>query len=195
MIFKGTDRFTGEALSQEVQAAGGQWNAYTSFDRTVYYIDGPAKSLDLFLSALIEMVFRPSFPEEEYEKEKDVIRREIAMGLDDPDSHIIPSSSSQEDLTQRRPAKSSPVSLIKASARLLPSPSSAPASLVKSALAAPSGPSQFPPRISASLGRSPGSLMPMPPRWISFPSSSEAVKPPRLAVPPTSPLIGIARET
>ena len=86
MVFKGTDRFTGEALSQEVQAAGGQWNAYTSFDRTVYYIDGPAKSLDLFLSALLEMVFRPSFPEDEYEKEKDVIRREIAMGLDDPDS-------------------------------------------------------------------------------------------------------------
>ncbi|MEN8784819.1 MAG: pitrilysin family protein [Akkermansiaceae bacterium] len=86
MVFKGTDRFSGEALSQEVQAAGGQWNAYTSFDRTVYYIDGPAKSLDLFLSALIEMVFRPTFPEDEYEKEKDVIRREIAMGLDDPDS-------------------------------------------------------------------------------------------------------------
>ena len=86
MVFKGTDRFSGEALSQEVQAAGGQWNAYTTFDRTVYYIDGPAESLDLFLSALMEMVFRPAFPEEEFEKEKDVIRREIAMGLDDPDS-------------------------------------------------------------------------------------------------------------
>lgn len=86
MVFKGTDRFTGEALSQEVQAAGGQWNAYTSFDRTVYYIDGPAKSLELFLSALLEMVFRPSFPEDEFEKEKDVIRREIAMGQDDPGS-------------------------------------------------------------------------------------------------------------
>lgn len=86
MVFKGTDRFTGEALSQEVQAAGGQWNAYTTFDRTVYYIDGPARSLDLFLSALLEMVFRPAFPEDEFEKEKDVIRREIAMGLDDPDS-------------------------------------------------------------------------------------------------------------
>ncbi len=86
MVFKGTDRFSGEALSQEVQAAGGQWNAYTTFNRTVYYIDGPADSLDLFLSALMEMVFRPTFPEDEFEKEKDVIRREIAMGLDDPDS-------------------------------------------------------------------------------------------------------------
>lgn len=86
MVFKGTDRFSGGQLSLEVQAAGGQWNAYTTYDRTVYYIDGPAESLDLFLSALTEMVFRPTFPEEEFEKEKDVIRREIAMGLDDPDS-------------------------------------------------------------------------------------------------------------
>ncbi|MGC6567634.1 MAG: M16 family metallopeptidase [Akkermansiaceae bacterium] len=86
MVFKGTARYSGEELSQMVQAAGGQWNAYTSFDRTVYYIDGPSDSLELFLSALIEMVFRPRFPEEEFEKEKDVIRREIAMGQDDPDS-------------------------------------------------------------------------------------------------------------
>ena len=85
MVFKGTKSFTGEELSQTVQAAGGQWNAYTTFDRTVYYIDGPAESSDTFLKALTEMVFLPTFPEDDYEKEKDVIRREIDMGLDDPD--------------------------------------------------------------------------------------------------------------
>ena len=86
MVFKGTERFSGDQLAQQVQAAGGQWNAYTSFDRTVYYIDGPAASLELFVSALVEMAFRPTLPEDEFEKEKDVIRREIAMGLDDPQS-------------------------------------------------------------------------------------------------------------
>lgn len=86
MVFKGTKSYTGEELSQNVQAAGGQWNAYTTFDRTVYYIDGPAESAETFLKALTEMVFHPTFPEDEYEKEKDVIRREIDMGLDDPDS-------------------------------------------------------------------------------------------------------------
>lgn len=85
MVFKGTKSFSGEELSQAVQAAGGQWNAYTTFDRTVYYIDGPAESAETFLKALTEMVFHPTFPEDEYEKEKDVIRREIDMGLDDPD--------------------------------------------------------------------------------------------------------------
>ncbi len=85
MVFKGTKSYSGEELSQTVQAAGGQWNAYTTFDRTVYYIDGPSDSAEIFLSVLTEMVFLPTFPSDEYEKEKDVIRREIDMGLDDAD--------------------------------------------------------------------------------------------------------------
>ncbi len=87
MVFKGTKSFSSEELSLSVQAAGGQWNAYTTFDRTVYYIDGPSTSKNLFLQAITEMVFHPNFPIEEFEKEKDVIRREIDMGLDDPDSN------------------------------------------------------------------------------------------------------------
>lgn len=86
MVFKGTKSYTGEELSQTVQAAGGQWNAYTTFDRTVYYIDGPSDSAETFLKSLTEMVFLPTFPEDEYEKEKDVIRREIDMGRDDSDN-------------------------------------------------------------------------------------------------------------
>ncbi len=85
MVFKGTERYDGQAISDTVQAAGGEWNAYTTFDRTVYYIDGPAESVETFLSVLTEMVFKPSFPAEEFEKEKNVIRREIDMGMDDPD--------------------------------------------------------------------------------------------------------------
>jgi len=85
-VFKGTKSWNSEELSQTVLGAGGQWNAYTTFDRTVYYIDGPAKSTKIFLQVLLEMMFDPAFPKDEFEREKDVIRREIAMGLDDPDS-------------------------------------------------------------------------------------------------------------
>ena len=84
MVFKGTKNFSGDRLAAVVQAAGGHWNAYTSFDRTVYYIDGPATGLDVFLSVLSDMVFRPTLPETEFLLEKDVIRREIDIGLDDP---------------------------------------------------------------------------------------------------------------
>lgn len=86
MVFKGTEKYTSETLSQTVQAAGGQWNAYTTFDRTVYYIDGPSAGKETFLDVLHQMVFKPAFPEDEFEREKDVIRREIDMGMDDPDS-------------------------------------------------------------------------------------------------------------
>jgi len=86
MVFKGTRSYDADSLASSVQAAGGHWNAYTSFDRTVYYIDGPAASLKKFLGILTELVFLPSLPVSEFEKEKDVIRREIDMGLDDPDN-------------------------------------------------------------------------------------------------------------
>lgn len=85
MVFKGTRKYDGQTLAETVQALGGHWNAYTSTDRTVYHIDGPAEAWASFLEVLAELVFFPTFPEEEYEKEKDVIRREMAMYADDPD--------------------------------------------------------------------------------------------------------------
>ncbi len=36
MVFKGTRDYDADELADTVQAAGGHWNAYTSFDRTVY---------------------------------------------------------------------------------------------------------------------------------------------------------------
>jgi len=46
MVFKGTEKYSGDDLAGFVQSKGGQWNAYTSFDRTVYYIDGPSSSTE-----------------------------------------------------------------------------------------------------------------------------------------------------
>lgn len=89
MVFKGTRDHSSEELARTVQAAGGHWNAYTTFDRTVYYIDGPSASLDTFLKCLTGLVFFPLIPEDDFENEKDVIRREIDMGLDDPDHASI----------------------------------------------------------------------------------------------------------
>lgn len=86
MVFKGTRDYNADELADTVQAAGGHWNAYTTFDRTVYYIDGPSESLEIFLKTLTGLVFHPTIPQTEFEKEKDVIRREIDMGLDDPDN-------------------------------------------------------------------------------------------------------------
>ena len=86
LVFKGTENYSGQDLARKVQERGGHWNAYTSVNRTVFYIDGPAESWQVFLNLLTELVFSPTFPEGELEREKEVVRREMAMYADEPDS-------------------------------------------------------------------------------------------------------------
>ncbi|MDX2185563.1 MAG: pitrilysin family protein [Opitutaceae bacterium] len=88
MLFKGTTRRAGREISAQVQAHGGNINAYTSFDRTVYYIDLPSEHVGLAFDVLSDAVLNSLLPEEEFAKERDVILREIDMGRDDPDSRF-----------------------------------------------------------------------------------------------------------
>lgn len=86
MLFKGTSRRDANEIAQTVQGAGGYVNAYTSFDRTVYWIDTPADGFETCLDVLCDVVADSQLPEEEFAKEAEVIRREFAMGDDNPDS-------------------------------------------------------------------------------------------------------------
>ncbi|MES2693549.1 MAG: pitrilysin family protein [Verrucomicrobiota bacterium] len=88
MLFKGTTRRAGRDISATVQAHGGYINAYTTFDRTVYYIDLPSEHTTVALDILADAVLHSTLPAEEVAKEKDVILREIAMTKDDPDNRL-----------------------------------------------------------------------------------------------------------
>jgi zinc protease len=88
MLFKGTARRSGREISAEVQAHGGYINAYTTFDRTVYYIDLPSENLEVAVDVLADAVLHSTLPEDEAIREKDVILREIAMTRDDPDNRL-----------------------------------------------------------------------------------------------------------
>lgn len=84
MVFKGTQEYSAADLNEKVAALGGLWNAYTSTDRTVFHIDGPAAHWQSFLHILLQLTLHPSFPADEWEREREVIRREMAMYRDDP---------------------------------------------------------------------------------------------------------------
>lgn len=88
MLFKGTPTRSAERISQEIQELGGYVNAYTSFNRTVYWIDGLAENLKGYLDVLGDMVRNATLDGEELEREKEVIRREMAMDHDDPESTL-----------------------------------------------------------------------------------------------------------
>src|SRR5436189_3824228 len=84
MLFKGTSNRAGSRIDQEVQEAGGYMNAYTSFDRTVYYIDVPNTGGRVAIDILCDIMQNATLPPDELAKEKDVIVREMDMNIDDP---------------------------------------------------------------------------------------------------------------
>ena len=85
MVFKGTERRTARQLAQEMDAIGGQVNAYTTKECTCFY----ARSLDEHLSRamdmLCDMVFCSRFDEQDVQIERGVILEEIGMYQDNPE--------------------------------------------------------------------------------------------------------------
>lgn len=88
MVFKGTARRGPGQIAREVEAAGGEINAYTSFDQTVYYINMASRFAERGLDVLADMVFNPALDAEEYAREKEVVIEEIKRGEDSPDRRI-----------------------------------------------------------------------------------------------------------
>ncbi|MEP6699183.1 MAG: pitrilysin family protein [Verrucomicrobiota bacterium] len=85
MLFKGTKTRPANAIAQKIQDVGGYINAYTSFDRTVFWIDVPKDGTSVALDILSDAMMNSTLPAAEYGKEQEVIRREFAMSTDDPD--------------------------------------------------------------------------------------------------------------
>src|SRR5438034_1009142 len=85
MLFKGTKTRSTNEIAQKIQDVGGYVNAYTSFDRTVFWIDVPKDGVATALDILADAMMNSTLPPQEYQKEQEVIRREFAMGMDDPD--------------------------------------------------------------------------------------------------------------
>ena len=86
MLFKGTTTRAAGRIDQEVQDAGGYMNAYTSFDRTVYWINVPNTGANVAIDILCDIVQHATLPAAEMDKEKQVILREMDMNQDDPGS-------------------------------------------------------------------------------------------------------------
>src|SRR5213083_2968210 len=88
MLFKGTKTRSTNEIAQKIQDVGGYINAYTSFDRTVFWIDVPKDGVSTALEVLTDAMMNSNLPPDEYKKEQEVIRREFAMGMDDPDRMV-----------------------------------------------------------------------------------------------------------
>ncbi|MEI6169226.1 MAG: pitrilysin family protein [bacterium] len=88
MVFKGTPTRKPGDIAKTIISLGGELNAYTSLDRTVFFTDIPARNWKAGLDTLADAVINASFPEEEWRREKEVILREFSMGEDNPSRQI-----------------------------------------------------------------------------------------------------------
>ncbi len=83
MMFKGTRRRSAEDVNRELDELGGQSNAYTTEEQTVYYATVLPKFQDRIVDLLTDMM-SPVLDESEFETERKVILEEIAKYEDQP---------------------------------------------------------------------------------------------------------------
>ncbi len=89
MFFKGTEnRPTARDIAGEIDAIGGEFNAFTGKEYTGYYVKCAAEHRGIATDVLVDMLRRSKFDTEEIDREKGVIIEEMNMYFDTPRDYI-----------------------------------------------------------------------------------------------------------
>jgi zinc protease len=84
LVFKGTEKYKVGEIASVVEAAGGELNAWTSFDQTVFYVNISKSEQETALDVIGEMMGSPTFDASEIDAEREVVIEEIKRGNDSP---------------------------------------------------------------------------------------------------------------
>ena len=85
MVFKGTARRSAADIAAEMDAVGGNLNAFTAKECTCFYAKVLDEDLPLAVDMLSDITLHPALDEQEMEKEKRVVIEEILMSEDSPE--------------------------------------------------------------------------------------------------------------
>ena len=89
MAFKGTQRRSALAIAEEIEAVGGHLNAYTSRENTAYVARVLKEHVPLAVDILGDILRNSTIPDDEVERERQVIIQEIGQTLDAPDDLVF----------------------------------------------------------------------------------------------------------
>jgi predicted Zn-dependent peptidase len=84
LLFKGSEGRSARAISEAVDAVGGDLNAYTTKEYTTFYVHLLGENRELGLDILSDILWSPAFRPAEVESERQVILEEILMHADEP---------------------------------------------------------------------------------------------------------------
>src|ERR1051325_9012979 len=88
MLFKGTGRRSAKQLSEAIEGIGGYMNAFTGEESTCFYTRARQDRVEGCLHGPMGMFFPSAFRAGGNEKERGVIKEELAMYLDQPHQHV-----------------------------------------------------------------------------------------------------------
>ena len=91
LLFKGTEDRAARTIAAEVDARGGEMNAFTAREHTAFYLRLPARETAFGLDLLGDVIGHPAFRSDEVESERQVILEELLLSEDEPDerSHSL----------------------------------------------------------------------------------------------------------
>jgi predicted Zn-dependent peptidase len=91
LLFKGTEDRAARTIAAEVDARGGEMNAFTAREHTAFYLRLPATETAFGLDLLGDVIGHPAFRPDEVESERQVILEELLLSEDEPDerSHSL----------------------------------------------------------------------------------------------------------
>jgi predicted Zn-dependent peptidase len=89
MVFKGTQRRSARAIAEEMEDVGGQLNAWTSRDTTMFHARLLARDLPLGVDLIADLVTGARFDADDIVREKEVVLQELGEARDTPDDIVF----------------------------------------------------------------------------------------------------------
>ncbi len=89
LLFKGTEKRSKGQLAEEIESIGGILNAFTSYWFTAYYVLVPFENFSKALEIQFDQLTNPIFPQEEIERERQVVLEEIRLYNDMPINKVV----------------------------------------------------------------------------------------------------------
>jgi predicted Zn-dependent peptidase len=88
LLFKGTKKRSAKEISEAVEGIGGYLNAFTSEEMTCFHARACHDRFEELLDVLLDMLLGSKFALADIAKEREVIKEEMAMYLDEPQHHV-----------------------------------------------------------------------------------------------------------
>jgi predicted Zn-dependent peptidase len=88
LLFKGTEARSARDIADAIESVGGEMNAFTTHEQTVFYVRLPQSELERGLDILADVLWAPAFRPGDIDSERQVILEEIGMRDDTPDDLV-----------------------------------------------------------------------------------------------------------